>query len=372
MNKMSAGEIKERVAQLARIKRLKLAEEIKNRRIAKIKSKLYHKIKRKNKEKEEKLLMEQLEQIDPETAQKLKMKEEEKRVEERIRMRHSMKSKYAKNLMRFANEKDENAKQGLKDLIRIRDERKSKKIELEEDNENSDILSENESEKNEESEKSEENDSENESEQEKNSENEEEIHIQKNAPINIDFSENTKGKASKTEQEKETGLLALKFMKDAEKREIEELKERAKFAQEIENIDSDQEKINEDTKTQNPEIPQKGRVKTSESDDKNYSIKHLQEKIKSATQTVSQKNIYSGWTIENPTKESKKKKKIEELNLLSANDEALEEIANEINKRKSSLGQELIENLEENNEENDPAMNDIVQKAMALTKSVFF
>eukprot|EP01022_Parablepharisma_sp_SALTPOND_P015341 TRINITY_DN2158_c0_g1_i1.p1 TRINITY_DN2158_c0_g1~~TRINITY_DN2158_c0_g1_i1.p1 ORF type:complete len:363 (+),score=105.52 TRINITY_DN2158_c0_g1_i1:2421-3509(+) len=358
---MSAAEVKERVAQLARIKRLRLSEEIKNKRIAKIKSKLYHKIKRKNKEREEKLLMQQLEQIDPETAKKLKLKEEENRVEERMRMRHSMKGKYAKNLMRFAGIKDEAAKEGIKDLLRVRDEIKMKKIELpEEEKEDEDVISEEEEEGSE--------NSQHESENDPSSQKEEDSEVEEESPkeIRIDFSEKTKGKKKgKKSSEKETGLLALKFMKDANKREEEEIKEHAALMQEMaqeepevsEEEDENKEQIQEKTK---------GRTKITGTESSQYSLKKLPQKIKSITEENTE-NKYSGWTVEPTVEKKKKPKKITELNL-TTNDEALAEIEEEMIQRKPSLGAELIEGLEE--EEQDAATKDLVQRAVAVANTV--
>ena len=50
------------------MKNLLFRQEMKNRRISKIKSKLYHKLKKREKEREEKKLIDYLEQIDPEAA----------------------------------------------------------------------------------------------------------------------------------------------------------------------------------------------------------------------------------------------------------------------------------------------------------------
>jgi U3 small nucleolar RNA-associated protein 14 len=50
------------------VKNMLFRQEIKNKRLSKIKSKLYHKIKKRTKNKEETKLLEQLQQIDPEAA----------------------------------------------------------------------------------------------------------------------------------------------------------------------------------------------------------------------------------------------------------------------------------------------------------------
>lgn len=67
------------------MKSLLFRQEMKNRRISKIKSKLYHKIKKREKDREEKKLIDYLEQIDPDAAAVYREKEEQKKVEERLR-----------------------------------------------------------------------------------------------------------------------------------------------------------------------------------------------------------------------------------------------------------------------------------------------
>ena len=53
---------------MGKLKSLLFKSEIKNRRVSKIKSKLYHKIKKRDKERENKKLRDHLEMIDPEAA----------------------------------------------------------------------------------------------------------------------------------------------------------------------------------------------------------------------------------------------------------------------------------------------------------------
>lgn len=263
LNTMSSTEIKERVAQLAKMKRLMLSEEIKNKRIAKIKSKLYHKIKRKNKEKEEKLLLEQLEQIDPETADKVKLKQEEKRVDERMRMRHSTKSKYARNLIRFAGLESQNTKEGLQELIRTRDEIKRKPIQEATKSQQEDEISEKES---------------SDSDEEKPEEEEVEENKQE---IKIDFSEATKGKPqAKSQDEKDSGLFALKFMKDAEKREEEQFKQHINLVKEqLINEVSDDENPDDEKQEEKNEEKTEGRLKKDVAKERQYSLKKLPEKM---------------------------------------------------------------------------------------------
>ena len=60
-NKVDAEQLKQRYEELAKLKSLLFKSEIKNRRVAKIKSKLYHKLKKRDKEREKKKLMDHLE-----------------------------------------------------------------------------------------------------------------------------------------------------------------------------------------------------------------------------------------------------------------------------------------------------------------------
>ena len=332
---MSPEEIKERTSRLAHTKRLKLYEEIKNKRIAKIKSKLYRKIKRKNKEREEKLLLEQLKQIDPEIEKEQRLKQERERVTERIERRHSMKNKYARNLMRFAGMKDQAVKEGIGEMLKRRDEIKMKRLEPEEDIEE---------------EISEESIAESEGSEHNEDESEKSEEIEESNEVKIDFSEGSKKQRKKKANEKEEGLFALKFMKAANKREEERMKQQEKLIADI----------NEDNESKEADLEEnKGHIKAPVTKSVQYTIKGLSKKIQSITEDNEEDNKYSGWTAK-----SNKKKKVQELNLVITN-EALEEIEGDIAQQKPLLGEELLEGLEE-----DPATRDIVHRAVAISNVV--
>ena len=101
-------------------------EILKNKRIAKIKSKLYHKIKKRDKDREEKKLLEYLEQIDPEAAEAYRMKEEQKKVEERLKLRHSSDNRFAKKLKRFGNMEDKSVREAFNDMMKEKNQLKSR------------------------------------------------------------------------------------------------------------------------------------------------------------------------------------------------------------------------------------------------------
>ena len=114
---------------------------MKNRRISKIKSKLYHKIKKREKDREEKKLIEYLEQIDPEAAQVYREKEEQKKVEERLRLRHATNNKFAKRLQRFGGMEDKNVREAFNEMVREKNalKQRTKKVQNVGDESDSDM-----------------------------------------------------------------------------------------------------------------------------------------------------------------------------------------------------------------------------------------
>jgi len=92
---------------------------LKNRRLSKIKSKLYHKLKKREKERESKKLLDYLEQIDPEAAGAYREKEEQKKVEERLKLRHASNNKFAKTLKRFGGGvENENVREMFQEMMK--------------------------------------------------------------------------------------------------------------------------------------------------------------------------------------------------------------------------------------------------------------
>jgi hypothetical protein len=81
---------------------------------------LYHKLKKKDKDREEKKLREYMEEIDPEAAKAYREKEELKVIEERLRVRHGTTSKFAKNLKRFKNMDDKDTRDAYHQAIQDR------------------------------------------------------------------------------------------------------------------------------------------------------------------------------------------------------------------------------------------------------------
>lgn len=89
------------------MKHLLFRQEHKNKRIKKIKSKLYHKLKKKEKLREEGKLKSYLEEVDPAAAEELEKVEELKKAEERLRLRHGGHKKWARDMRRFKGKMDD-------------------------------------------------------------------------------------------------------------------------------------------------------------------------------------------------------------------------------------------------------------------------
>jgi len=115
---LTGEQLEERYQQVAQMKQLLFRQEHKHRRIAKIKSKLYHKIKKREKEREEKKLLDYLEQVDPAAAAVYREKEEQRKVEERLRQRHATNNKFAKKLKRFGMMEHDNLRQSYDEMMR--------------------------------------------------------------------------------------------------------------------------------------------------------------------------------------------------------------------------------------------------------------
>eukprot|EP00742_Colponemidia_sp_Colp-10_P011047 GILJ01012217.1.p1 GENE.GILJ01012217.1~~GILJ01012217.1.p1 ORF type:complete len:905 (-),score=233.95 GILJ01012217.1:34-2550(-) len=113
LRKLSPEEVKARTAQLAKLRSLMFHEEMKAKRISKIKSKMYHKIKNKNEQRKEQKMLERLEEIDPEQAEQMRQKQELKRAKERMTLKHKNKSKFARNVLRFGGHEQEESRDAL-------------------------------------------------------------------------------------------------------------------------------------------------------------------------------------------------------------------------------------------------------------------
>lgn len=248
--KVNPKELEKRHQELKKLRYLLFQKEHDSKRRAKIKSKLYHKIKKKQREREEKILLERLGEVDPEAVQNYLEKKNMDRIKERIELKHSFNSKFNKTVKRYNLQNDLNVKEAIKENLKLRDEL-MKKIQgkdhsdSENDEENSDY-DENEND----------NDSENNAESaEYSAEGEEEDDEEdiKKENLLIDFEDDNKNnninkKAKNNEQQmsQSSGVWGMKFM---EKSSNNELKNKLKNV--LEEVDSESFDLEEDEDEEN-------------------------------------------------------------------------------------------------------------------------
>ncbi|KAI9003178.1 Utp14 protein-domain-containing protein [Gaertneriomyces semiglobifer] len=100
MNSLSKEEVLERRAELQKMRALLFYKEQKQKKVAKIKSKAYRKLHKKNKDAElGDLSLEELQRLDPEAAQEHIRKIETARAQERMTLKHKNTSKWAKRAL---------------------------------------------------------------------------------------------------------------------------------------------------------------------------------------------------------------------------------------------------------------------------------
>ncbi|KAG8378493.1 hypothetical protein BUALT_Bualt08G0142900 [Buddleja alternifolia] len=95
LNKISVEDVKDRQDKLAKMRSLLFRHEIKAKRVKKIKSKTYHRLLKKDRKKAAEATIE----MDPEAAKELAMKQEFKRAEERMTLKHKNSNKWAKRIL---------------------------------------------------------------------------------------------------------------------------------------------------------------------------------------------------------------------------------------------------------------------------------
>ena len=124
---IDAAQLEQRYNQLSKMKHLLFRQEHKNKRIKKIKSKLYHKLKKKDKTREEGKLKAYLEEIDPEAASQYAKAEELKMAEERLRLRHGGHKKWARDMRRFKGKmEDKETREQYHEMIREKNKLKDR------------------------------------------------------------------------------------------------------------------------------------------------------------------------------------------------------------------------------------------------------
>ncbi|KAK4413376.1 putative protein C57A7.06 [Sesamum alatum] len=95
LNKISVEEVMDRQERLAKMRSLLFRHEMKAKRVKKIKSKTYHRLLKKERKKTAEAAL----QMDPEAAKEHAMKQEFKRAEERMTLKHKNSSRWAKRIL---------------------------------------------------------------------------------------------------------------------------------------------------------------------------------------------------------------------------------------------------------------------------------
>ncbi|XP_031485389.1 uncharacterized protein LOC116254265 [Nymphaea colorata] len=114
LNKISVESVRERQGRLAKMRSLLFRHEMKAKHIKKIKSKTYHRILKKNKLKSKSVDVE----ADPEAAKEHAMKQEFKRAEERMTLKHKNSSKWARRILkRGLNAQDEGTRTAISEQL---------------------------------------------------------------------------------------------------------------------------------------------------------------------------------------------------------------------------------------------------------------
>eukprot|EP00698_Gefionella_okellyi_P023065 TRINITY_DN7750_c0_g1_i1.p1 TRINITY_DN7750_c0_g1~~TRINITY_DN7750_c0_g1_i1.p1 ORF type:complete len:653 (+),score=191.32 TRINITY_DN7750_c0_g1_i1:64-2022(+) len=139
-NKLDPDQLKEKQAQLSKVKALMFYAEIKSKRSKKIKSKKFRKVVKRQKEKQKAAALQRLQDEDPDAARELVEKEELKRIKERMTQKHANTSKWSRHALSREHQ-DDDTRQAISDQQRLRNElaRKQRSIESESDSDHDDV-----------------------------------------------------------------------------------------------------------------------------------------------------------------------------------------------------------------------------------------
>ena len=234
LKNINPEELERRYNELRQIRARLFQKEIENKRKAKIKSKLYHKIKKNKRIKEENDLLEQLGQIEPEAVENYLNKKRMDRVQERMQLKHSLNSKFKKTIKKYHFDKDQQVKEAIKDNFHLRD----KLLQKIEGKENENDIEENEEEEQEES----------------NEENFEEGINEKDGKkvITMNFEEKKEKKKNKKvkETDNKMGVFSMPFMKNAQdnldiQNKIEKLKNKLNNEDDLDDYDKKEQEAND-------------------------------------------------------------------------------------------------------------------------------
>lgn len=124
--KVSKEEVVARQQELSKMRALMFYEEQKQKRIKKIKSKLYHKIRNGQDKKQAEKQQKQLRELDPELADQLENEMAEKRAEERMTLKHTNTSKWVKHQLKRGIQADNETRGAIAEQLRRGEELRRK------------------------------------------------------------------------------------------------------------------------------------------------------------------------------------------------------------------------------------------------------
>ncbi|KAG0345146.1 hypothetical protein BG004_003929 [Podila humilis] len=135
LNKMSTEEVEKRRSELRMMRDLMFRDELRAKRVSKIKSKLYRKIKKKERERNA-LTEEEMRELDPQAAHEERLHAEQQRAQERMTLKHKNTGKWAKDQLKHGNF-DPESRQAITEQIERGDKLRRKIQGLDSDEEQS-------------------------------------------------------------------------------------------------------------------------------------------------------------------------------------------------------------------------------------------
>ena len=331
LKNINPEELQRRYNELRQIKTRLFQKEIENKRKAKIKSKLYHKIRKNKRVKEENELLEQLGQIDPEAVENYLNKKRIDRVQERMQLKHSLNSKFQKTIKKYHFDKDQQVKEAIKDNFHLRD----KLLEKIEGKEN-----ENEIEENEEIEDQEDDN------EEKSKEGINEEEGQKVLVMNFEEQKDKNSGKKTIESDNKMGVFSMPFMKNAQDNlDIQNKIEKLKNKLNNEEILDDYDKIEQEDIDENSSIDDN----TINNNKKNKELNKIENKKNKKQITITKDTIKK--INENTKKINESNDNNKKLNVKFDN-ETLQQMIDEenINEDINNFNQFLVENDENKKE----------------------
>ena len=331
LKNINPEELQRRYNELRQIKTRLFQKEIENKRKAKIKSKLYHKIRKNKRVKEENELLEQLGQIDPEAVENYLNKKRIDRVQERMQLKHSLNSKFQKTIKKYHFDKDQQVKEAIKDNFHLRD----KLLEKIEGKEN-----ENDIEENEEIEEQEDYN------EEKTKEGINEEEGQKVLLMNFEEQKEKNSGKKTIESDNKMGVFSMPFMKNAQDNlDIQNKIEKLKNKLNNEEILDDYDKIEQEDIDENSSIDDN----TINNNKKNKELNKIENKKNKKQITITKDTIKK--INENTKKINESNNNNKKLDIKFDN-ETLQQMIDEenINKDINNFNQFLVENDENKKE----------------------